>query len=246
MKKVWRIILIVVCLGGISFAISYFVTSGTAEQRHPSQASVAKHNLNLDSRHPNPSVQQEKPRIYTVKRPTPEQIQQAHAAYQAYLNRLKTVPGKEIGYFHTSLNGDNASGRVQNILLASKLINGTVLLPGQQFSFNRTTGDSNNPANGWKHAIEIVNNKFVMGYGGGICQVSTTMYNAVLQARLRIDERYTHSLPVPYVAHGKDATVDYPLLDFKFTNSLQQPVRIQTFVSGNDVICKIFLLSPQR
>jgi vancomycin resistance protein YoaR len=156
---------------------------------------------------------------------------------------LQSVAGNQIAQFQTSLIGDDASGRVQNIQLACKKINNTILLPGEQFSFHAITGNSNLPENGWKRAIEIVNNKFVEGYGGGICQVSTTLYNAVLKAGLRIDERHTHSLPVPYISRGHDATVDYPSLDLKFTNTLDAPVRIQTEVRGSDVISRVFLLS---
>jgi vancomycin resistance protein YoaR len=173
-------------------------------------------------------------------------IQQKIEKHKAYLASLPTVAGKQIATFQTSLYGDNASGRVQNIELACNKINSTVLLPGEQFSFNNTTGNSNLPANGWKPAIEIVNNQLVEGYGGGICQVSTTIYNAVLQAGLAIDERHTHSLPVPYIAHGHDATVDYPSLDLKFTNTKDAPIRLHTFVNGMDVVCQVYELPKEQ
>ncbi|PWK09572.1 VanW family protein [Tumebacillus permanentifrigoris] len=169
-------------------------------------------------------------------------LRRAKARHEAYLAGLATAPGKQIGSFRTSLAGHNASGRVQNIVLASHKLNGKVLLPGEQLSFNDVLGDSNDPGAGWQLATVIVGKKYENGYGGGICQVSTTLYNSVLHAGLKVTERYTHSLPVGYVEPGQDATVSYPELDFKFVNSTAAPVRLQTTVNGDDVTATILQL----
>ncbi|MBL0389166.1 VanW family protein [Tumebacillus sp. ITR2] len=173
------------------------------------------------------------------------ELRAAKARHEAYLNSLATAPGKPIGSFTTSLAGHNASGRVQNIELASQKFNGKILMPGEELSFNNTTGDSNDPASGWKLATVIVGKKFEEGYGGGICQVSTTLYNAVLRGGLKITERYTHSLPVGYVEPGQDATVSYPELDFKFVNSTPTPVRLQTTVQGDNVTAVLYALPAE-
>lgn len=166
------------------------------------------------------------------------------ARVDAYLASLKTAEGQLVSTFSTSLAGHDASGRVQNIELASQKINGMVLLPGETFSFNDTTGDSNDPKAGWQLATVIVGKEFTNGYGGGICQVSSTLYNSVLMAGLQVKERYTHSLPVGYVPEGHDATVSYPELDFRFVNSYDVPVRIGAQIEGGNVVCKIYKLPP--
>ncbi|HEU4963568.1 MAG TPA: VanW family protein [Bacilli bacterium] len=169
-----------------------------------------------------------------------------HTLHEAYLATLPTAKGEEIGSFSTSLAGHSASGRVQNILLAAQKLDGRILLPGEQLSFNGVLGDSNQPSAGWQLATVIVGKELTQGYGGGICQVSTTLYNSVLQAGLQVDERYTHSLPVGYVTPGHDATVSYPELDFKFSNTLDQPVRVKVFVQNGLVYAKLYTLPAEQ
>lgn len=162
--------------------------------------------------------------------------------YQEYLATLPTAPGTEIGSFQTSLAGHSAEGRVKNIQLANEKLNGRILMPGEEISFNETLGDSNLPSGGWQLATVIVGKEYQQGYGGGICQVSSTLYNSVLRAGLQVTERYTHSLPVGYVAPGMDATVSYPELDFRFVNSREVPVRIQTYIDKGLVFAKLHAL----
>lgn len=156
---------------------------------------------------------------------------------------LKHQQGKRIASFRTSLYGHNGQPRVHNIELAAKMINHTLLLPGDDFSFNNLTGDSNNPQAGWQEAPQIVNKKLVPGYGGGICQVSTTIYNAVNQAHVDILERHRHSLPVGYVEAGRDATVSYPDLNLRFQNTRENPIRIDVLIQGGDVVCNVYELT---
>jgi vancomycin resistance protein YoaR len=169
-------------------------------------------------------------------------VRDIQARYAAYRQSLKKSPGIEIAGFRTSLAGHDAHGRVQNIKLANQKINQHILMPGETFSFNQMLGDSNDPKGGWQLATVIVGKSFVDGYGGGICQVSTTLYNAVKQTSMKIDERHTHSLPVGYVPPGMDATVSYPELDFRFTNTYKHPIRLQAFIQDGYVVAKLYRL----
>lgn len=118
------------------------------------------------------------------------------------------------------------AGRVKNIATAISKISGTVLKPGEIFSFNDLVGPRDE-AHGWAQANELYQGEYVLGYGGGICQVSSTLYNAVLLAGLEIKERYHHDRPLQYVSPGRDATVVYNVLDFKFRNSSAAAVVIE-------------------
>jgi vancomycin resistance protein YoaR len=151
----------------------------------------------------------------------------------------RTERAETIGSFTTDLGSHNDSNRVHNIKLSLASINKTVLLPGETFSFHGTIGDSTNGKLGYKPATVIIGKEFATDYGGGICQVSSTLYNAVARAKLRVVERYSHSLPVDYVPKGQDATVSYPDLDFKFMNNSDSPVRIEASLQGSKVTCQI-------
>ncbi|MCW5943984.1 MAG: VanW family protein [Fimbriimonadaceae bacterium] len=115
--------------------------------------------------------------------------------------------------------------RTSNIKLASEILSGAVLMPGDTFSFNERVG-RRTIARGFKVAGVYVNGRHDTGVGGGICQVSTTLYNAALFANLKILRRSNHSMPVAYVPVGRDATVDYGSLDLQFKNTLETPVAI--------------------
>lgn len=115
--------------------------------------------------------------------------------------------------------------RIENIRVAASKLNGIVLLPGERLSFNKTVGKRTIEA-GFKEAPVFVNGKHDLGIGGGICQVSTTLYNAALFADLAIKQRRNHSMPVPYVPVGRDATVDYPRTDLVIENSMATPIGV--------------------
>lgn len=118
------------------------------------------------------------------------------------------------------------AGRSANIALAASKINGYVLNPGQRFSFNNVVGPRTKAA-GFKIAHVFEGDKVVDGIGGGICQVSSTLYNAVVRADLKIVYRTNHSMPVSYVPIGTDATVSYGAIDFIFENNKKTPVTIE-------------------
>ena len=126
---------------------------------------------------------------------------------------------------YTTIYDAGNYNRSHNVALAAKTLNGTILLPGETFSYNGKLGNTN-AANGYKQATAYVGGKVVPSYGGGICQVSSTLYNAVLYANLEIVERYNHSYAVSYVPAGRDATVAYGGKDFKFKNTRNYPIKI--------------------
>ncbi len=115
--------------------------------------------------------------------------------------------------------------RCANIKLASSKLNGVILMPGERLSFNGTVG-MRTLRGGFKLAGVYKAGKHDVGVGGGICQVSTTLYNASLFANLRIRQRSNHSLPVAYVPLGRDATVDYGSLDLVVENSTKGPIAV--------------------
>ena len=132
---------------------------------------------------------------------------------------------------YTTYYDESMEGRAANVRLAAGLIDGVVVMPGETFSFNETVGPRL-VERGFKPAPEIVGEEFVEGIGGGICQVSSTLYNAVLYADLKVVERYRHSVPLRYVPPGRDATLQYGVMDFKFRNTLDDPVVIRAEAGG--------------
>lgn len=144
----------------------------------------------------------------------------------------------KISSFTTNFASSNAN-RINNISLATKSINGKLLLPGESFSFNDVVGQRTT-ARGYKEAGVIINNKLDSGVGGGICQVSTTLYNAVMKANINYTERRHHSLASSYIAPGLDATVSYGSIDYKFKNTLQYPIYIEGYTSGKNVTFNIY------
>lgn len=136
-----------------------------------------------------------------------------------------------IAQFSTSFSGSTYSkaNRVYNIKKAASLINGYKLEPGATFDMNAVLGDRN-AKNGWKEATGIKYGAYVQEYGGGVCQVSSTLYNVVLMADLTVTERQHHSWPLGYVDIGRDATISTGGPNFCFVNSSQAPVFITASV----------------
>lgn len=142
-----------------------------------------------------------------------------------------------LGEFSTSFN--NSTSRGSNIHVAGQQTSDILLMPGDTFSYNKCTG-ARNWVNGYKSAPVIVGGKVTNGEGGGVCQVSTTIYNAALMSGLTIDEVHNHSLPSRYVQRGRDATVSYGYTDLKFTNSFTHPVYIKNIVGNGAITSKIY------
>lgn len=124
------------------------------------------------------------------------------------------------------------SNRLDNIRLSLELINGTCLEPGDTFSFNQVVGERTTER-GFKTATAYSSGKVTEEVGGGICQVSTTLFNAVVKADLEINERHSHSLTVSYVDLGKDAAVDWGNKDLKFTNNTDDRIYICCYLTDD-------------
>ncbi|MDR1439573.1 MAG: VanW family protein, partial [Clostridiales bacterium] len=133
-----------------------------------------------------------------------------------------------------SVNSTNNKNRKTNMSLASDKINGFVMAPGDEFAFNEVVGQRTADA-GYQMAGAFMNGQLLDDIGGGICQVSSTLYNAVLYADLEVSARQNHSYIVTYVTQGLDATVSYPQPDFKFKNSTGHPIRIDGGVDGTTI-----------
>lgn len=143
-----------------------------------------------------------------------------------------------LGEFSTEFNASDYD-RVSNLSLATKNTSNVLLLPEDVFSFNKIVGPRLENY-GFKMAKIIVNNEYVSGIGGGICQVSSTLYNAVLYSNLEIVERKNHSLPSTYVDMGRDATISGDYIDLKFKNNTGYPIYIYGEMKGNKVKFTIY------
>lgn len=142
-----------------------------------------------------------------------------------------------LGSYSTSY-GTSTANRCANIARAASLINGTVVAPGEVFSFNDTVGHRTKE-NGFYTAKEYVDGQSVDGIGGGTCQVSSTLYSAVLYADMNIVERLNHMMTVGYIPLGQDATVADGGVDFKFRNSSDYPVKVSAYTSGATITVSI-------
>lgn len=151
---------------------------------------------------------------------------------------LSQIHTKQIGQYVTYFNSNNTA-RTNNISLAANAIDNFVVFPGEVFSFNKVVG-MRTVAKGYLSAPVIVKGELSEGIGGGICQVSSTLFNAVDNAGLKIVKRYSHSKLVPYVPPGRDATVSWYGPDFSFQNKYNQPIIIRTRTIGGRVIIKIY------
>lgn len=144
-----------------------------------------------------------------------------------------TANENEICRFSTVLY-NKEENRVHNIKTAAKKLNHTVIEPGKVFSFNKTIG-ARTSSRGYKKASILVNGEKKTGTGGGICQISSTLYNVAFNADMEILERHDHSIEVPYVPKGKDAAVVYNAKDFRFKNIKDYPVEIFITVTEDEV-----------
>lgn len=144
----------------------------------------------------------------------------------------------EILTFRTHMTSD--PNREHNVALCCSMINGAVVYPGQEWSFNDTTGERT-VEKGFREANVIIGgNQLVPGIAGGVCQVSGTLYNALLRAGLEITERHHHSFELSYLTRGRDATVDYGTADLKFVNNKKYPVYIAMYTEGQEVYATVF------
>ena len=142
-----------------------------------------------------------------------------------------------IGEYHAVSQSDE-EGRAENLRLAAEAVNGTVIQPGEEFSFNDTVGNTSSE-NGYQDAPVIRNGEMAEGSGGGVCQVSTALYIAAVKADLEITERHPHSVPSDYASIGLDATVVYDLFDLRIRNNTDSPITIYADAMGQTVDVRI-------
>lgn len=154
-------------------------------------------------------------------------------------NQIGNEPFPDLlSQFSTSFTSSGYN-RSNNIILSSAKLNGLVLMPGEEFSYNQAVGQRTRAA-GFREAGAYSNGKVVQEVGGGICQVSSTLYNAVLYANLEIVERTNHYFNPGYVKAGLDATVSWGGPDFRFRNNRNYPIRIVTDTSGKKLKVYIY------
>lgn len=144
--------------------------------------------------------------------------------------------GDILGSARTSVSG--SSSRTNNLKLACEAINGTVLNPGDTFSFNDIVGERT-AQKGYKTATACVGSSSSEEIGGGVCQVASTLYCSALSADLEIVSRTSHSFPVSYIDYGMDADVSWRSVDFQFRNNTNYPLQIEANVSGSSLSVQI-------
>lgn len=142
-----------------------------------------------------------------------------------------------LGEFNTSFKNSKKS-RGHNISLASVAVDEKIILPGEVFSFNDTVGPTTK-SRGYMIGKIFIKGKDSKGYGGGVCQVSSTMYNSVLLSGLEVVERHPHSKPVGYVAIDKDAATSHGGKDFKFKNNKPFPIMINSYIHDENIYVAI-------
>jgi vancomycin resistance protein YoaR len=152
--------------------------------------------------------------------------------------KLSTAAARALGIdgvvsTYTTIYGGIAN-RIHNVQLVAHLVDGKLIAPGEEFSFNKTTG-ARTAAKGFLEAPVIINGEVTTGLGGGVCQVSTTVFNAAYEAGLKITERTNHALYISHYPQGRDATVDYPDVDLRFVNDTGHWLFLKTFV-GTDAL----------
>ena len=187
----------------------FVVTPGTKGEKIDANASVSRIMSNLDD-FTGSDLTIDMVVVEDIPKATAEDLEKIHDV---------------IGRYKTSFKTSNAdrSGNVRN---GTRLVNGTVLLPGDSFSMYQTVSPFTEE-NGYYLAGSYLNGMVVESLGGGICQVSSTLYNAVLRAELQVDERHNHSMIVSYVDLSSDAAISGTSKDFKFTNNTEYPIYIE-------------------
>ena len=139
----------------------------------------------------------------------------------------------------TTYSTNTADGN-HNMALALAACNGSVIEPGETWSFNACTGNSNLTSLGYRYATVLIGGERVPGVGGGLCQSSTTIYNAAIRTNMEIVERYCHYYQSSYADAGLDATIDYAYLDLKLKNPTDYPMYFQCYMSGRTLYCNIY------
>lgn len=218
-----------------------YIKRHTSETPTDATYSVVNHRLAFTQSSPGVTFDTQKVRELLKKEEgksvvvVPVQVVQPQMTTEALKNSLL---GDMLGTFSSDLSSSSAD-RTHNVQLACDKINGYVLAPGEEFSYNEVVGPRT-VERGFRMANVYVGNTVQPGIGGGICQVSSTMFNAVVYADLEITARRNHTLPVTYVPMGRDATVSYGSVDFKFKNNTSKPIEIHAECVGRKNVITIY------
>jgi vancomycin resistance protein YoaR len=153
-------------------------------------------------------------------------------------NEARLMGIKKLVASYTTTYGGEAN-RLHNVRLVAQLVDRHLIPPGAEFSFNRTTGERT-AEKGFLEAPVIINGELQTGLGGGVCQVSTTVFNAAFEAGLPITARTNHSLYISHYPTGRDATVNYPDLDLRFVNDTGKWLLLRTFVGSSSLTVALY------
>lgn len=230
---------------GISFAILiisgvgyYLYSNNTSNNSNTYEAERTSTNTDAT----NNAQSEEQKHAEEVQRQTQAQEQaeaeQQQSEFEAQKAAQQPVETEELSTFSTKIYTKD-SARQNNITITCSVLNDTDVSNGETFSFCNTVGRSS-PSKGYKKADIFTDGEKTKGYGGGNCQVSTTLYNAVLDVPgLDVTERHEHSNKVPYIKNGKDAAVAYGRYDFKFVNNTGNIVRIKASHTADSVTVRL-------
>ena len=167
----------------------------------------------------------------------------AQLSVSRYAPRRSTAEARRMGVtglvstYETLYGGD--ANRIHNVQLVSHLVDRHLIAPGEEFSFNRATGERT-AAKGFREAPVIINGELKTGLGGGVCQVSTTVFNTAYEAGLPITARTNHALYISHYPQGRDATVDYPSVDLRFVNDTGHWLLLRTFVGPSSLVVSLY------
>ncbi len=186
--------------------------------------------LNLSIEEAKNILQGEKEEYILPLKITPAKIKVADLGENAFPNLLSTYT---TNYDSSNTNRDN------NLKLAAQKLNGAIVSPGEEFSYNKRVGKRTIDA-GFKEAKAYAGGKVVLDVGGGICQLSSTLYNATLLANLNVTDRHNHYFKTAYVPEGRDATVSWGAVDFKFKNNRNYPIKIESVAEDGVVTVNIY------
>ena len=179
-------------------------------------------------------IKEEKDEYVIPLQVTQPSITVASFGDKAFTDKLAT--------FSTNYDASNIN-RNNNLVLAAEKLNGTIVNPGEEFSYNKTIGERTISA-GFKEAKAYANGDIVLDVGGGICQLSSTLYNVVLLSNLEVVERHPHFFKTAYVSAGRDATVSWGTVDFRFSNNRKYPIKIEA--KAEDGVVTVNLLGIKQ
>ena len=225
MKKAFTIILVIV-ISLISIGVYYYIENNGENNNTNDNSNYEAERTSVEKNDEQNHSQEQ----------SPEQPQK-----QSKENHNSPVETEEIASFTTKIYTKD-SNRQNNITITCSTLNDTDVANGSTFSFCDTVGRSSS-SKGYKKADIFNNGKKTKGYGGGNCQISTTLYNAVLKVpSIKVTERHEHSNKVPYIQNGKDAAVSYGAYDFKFVNNTGNSIRIKASHTSDSVTIRLVKL----